>query len=134
MTDPSTVLADSNVIIDIVRQDPRWAGWSLDELSRHEDACVNPIIYAELCYQDTSVEEVDQLLGDLSLRFVQLPRASLYLASQAFREYRRRGGTRNAPLPDFFIGAHAAVLGIPILTRDVKRYRAYFASVELISP
>lgn len=127
-------MVDSNIIFDIVNEDARWAEWSVEALSQCQQAMVNPIIYAELCYQETSCDEVDVLLGALDLSFRELPREALYLASQAFRIYRSRGGGKSAPLPDFFIGAHAAALGIPILTRDVARYRTYFLSVPLICP
>lgn len=134
MTDSDHILVDSNIIIDIVQRDPKWLEWSLNALLDHDDARVNPIIYAEICYQKTSVEEADQILQSLELGFEELPREALYLASLAYRQYRKLGGTKTAPLPDFFIGAHAAALGIPILTRDVNRYRTYFPSVELICP
>ena len=128
------VLVDSNVIIDIVRREERWVEWSLDALSRFEEARVNPIIYAELCYQHTSPTEVDYLLRRLALGYQELPREALYLASQAFRNYRKSGGIKSSPLPDFFIGAHAAAMGVPLITRDVSRYQTYFPSVPLICP
>ncbi len=134
MIDPGYALVDSNVVIDIVRQDSSWAEWSLDVLSRHEGLRVNPIIYAEICYQKASAAEVDALLKALELGYDELPRQALYLASQAFRYYRQCGGNKTAPLPDFFIGAHAAALGVPIITRDVGRYQTYFPTVTLISP
>ena len=128
------VLVDSNIVIDIVQQDPKWVDWSVEALSRTGNARVNPVIYAELCYQQTSVEEVDRLLESLSIGFDELPRESLFLASQAYRVYRRSRGAKTAPLPDFFIGAHATVSGASIITRDVNRYRTYFPTVTLISP
>lgn len=85
-------------------------------------------------HQKTSADELDQLLVMLDVEFAELPREALFMASQAFRTYRQRGGSKTSPLPDFFIGAHAATLGIPILTRDVARYQSYFPSVPLISP
>ena len=134
MIESDYVLIDSNIIIDIVQRDPKWMEWSLDVLIEHEAAKVNPIIYAEICYQKTSVDEADQILESLELGFEELPREALYLASQAYRHYRNLGGTKTAPLPDFFIGAHAASKDVPIITRDVARYRTYFPSVELICP
>ena len=134
MTDPEMVLVDSNIIFDIVNQDERWAEWSIDSLSQHGQVVVNSIIYAELCYLQTSVDEVDSLLRALGLSYRELPREALFLASKAFKTYRSRGGGKSSPLPDFFIGAHAAALGIPILTRDVARYRTYFPTVPLICP
>lgn len=134
MTEPEQVLVDSNVVIDIIQNDPDWMNWSLSRLAEYPQILVNPIIYAELCYQKTSAEELDGLLETLGLDFAELPRQALFLASQAFRSYRQHGGTKTSPLPDFFIGAHAVSLGAPILTRDVTRYRTYFPTVELICP
>ena len=134
MSEAPFVLVDSNVIMDLIQRDKRWAEWSLETLSQFSQVRINPIIYAELCYQKTTAEEVDQLMEVLDLGFEELPRSALFLASRAFRAYRRRGGTKSAPLPDFFIGAHAAALGIPIITRDVVRYQTYFPMVPLICP
>lgn len=134
MTESGYVLVDSNIIIDIVQRDPKWLEWSRDVLIEHSAAKVNPIIYAEICYQKTSVEEADQILQTLELDFEDLPREALYLASQAYRLYRELGGTKTAPLPDFFIGAHAAAKNVPIITRDVSRYQTYFPTVKLICP
>ena len=134
MIEAPPVLVDSNVIIDIIQNDPNWMVWSLKHLASHERTMVNPIIYAELCYQKTSADELNQLLVALDVEFMELPREALFLASQAFRTYRQRGGVKTSPLPDFFIGAHAGTLGIPILTRDVARYQTYFPTVSLISP
>lgn len=135
MTDVSLVIVDSNVVMDITNRDPRWEAWSAEQLARFTGRIViNPVIYAELCFPLHSVEEADQLISYLGLKYQNFPRKSLFLAAQAFRLYRQRGGTKSAPLPDFFIGAHAAALGIPIITRDVTRYQSYFPHVPLISP
>ena len=134
MTDGSYALVDSNIIIDIIQRDPTWLEWSIEALAQAEASRVNPIIYSELCYQKTSAEEVDHILEVLGVDYEELPRSALYLASQAYRQYRKLGGTKNSPLPDFFIGAHAASEGVPIITRDVTRYQTYFPSVELICP
>ncbi len=134
MTDPAFVLVDSNIIIDIVRRDPVWVDWSVDTLSQFKDARINPIIYAELCYQQTSPDDVDDMLETIELGYSELPREALFLASQAFRKYRETGGTKTSPLADFFIGAHAAALGVPIITRDPTRYRNYFPMITLITP
>lgn len=134
MTDTLYELVDSNVIIDIVRRDPVWLEWSIDALTRAVEPRINPIVYAELCYQRTSFEEVDELLQVLEVGYQELPRSALYVASQAYRQYRKLGGTKNSPLPDFFIGAHAASEGVAIITRDVARYQTYFPSVTLICP
>lgn len=95
---------------------------------------INPIIYAELSCRAESPLELDTTLRGLGLDYLEIPRSALFQATQAFLLYRKRGGNKTSPLPDFFIGAHAAALGIPLLTRDVARYRTYFPSVELICP
>lgn len=135
MIETSPVLIDTNVILDVVEQDESWANWSQDQmLQYHGRLIINPLIYTELCYEAGQIDDVDSLLLALDLRFKDLPRQALFLTSQAYRLYRNRGGTKTSPLPDFFIGAHAATLGIPILTRDVARYRTYFPTVDLICP
>lgn len=130
------ILVDSNVILDIVSRDPVWEPWSSSALEQHagRGLFVNAMIYAELCAPAKDTAEVDTLLAALELEFFDLPREALFLASQAHLAYRRRGGTRISGLPDFFIGAHAQALGIPILTRDKGRYATYFPSVPLICP
>jgi predicted nucleic acid-binding protein len=95
---------------------------------------INPFIYAELSPNYESIETLDARIADLKLMLLELPRAALFLAGHAFRMYRRAGGGKGGVLPDFFIGAHAAVLGCAILTRDAARYRAYFPTVELLTP
>jgi len=130
-----SVLVDTNVIADVLYSDPVWSEWSKAQLALHVgQLLVNPFIYAELCYRADSPEQVDQVVAGLGLQYEDLPRSALYLASQAFRTYRGRGGIKTSPMPDFFIGAHAAARGIPVLTRDVVRYRSYFPGVTLISP
>lgn len=135
MTESSWAIVDTNVLLDVIEQDARWADWSQEQIVQHANRLmVNPLIYTELCYEAGSAEDVDAILLTLGLRYEELPRQALFLAARAFRLYRGRGGTKAAPLPDFFIGAHAAALGTPIITRDVARYRTYFPNVELISP
>lgn len=134
MTDSPSVLVDSNVIIDIISDDALWAEWSLGALGDSANPIVNPIVFAELCYQRASSDEVESLLLSLDLQYEELPKEALFLASQAYRAYRQQGGVKTAPLPDFFIGAHARVSGIPILTRDKSRYQTYFPGVALICP
>lgn len=130
------VIVDSNVIFDITTDDPVWANWSDAQITIYQPdgLLVNPIIYAELCTNARTTDEVDKLLAVLKLELQELSREALFLAAKAFLKYRRQGGTKTAPLPDFFIGAHARVLGIPILTRDAGRYASYFPGVELICP
>lgn len=135
MTEDSLVLVDTNIIFDVTECDESWADWSQAQIGQFVGRLIiNPLIYTELCYEAGNVSDVDAILVTLGLSFHELPRKALFLSSQAYRLYRKRGGTKTSPLPDFFIGAHAAALGIPILTRDVARYRAYFPSVKLICP
>lgn len=134
MTEKNSILVDSNVIIDVIRDDPQWASWSMAAMAAADTMLINPIIFAELCYQQTSAKEVEQLMKVIGLGYAEMPRESLFLASQAFRSCRSRGGTRTAPLSDFFIGAHAQVEGLTLLTWDRTRYETYFPSVALICP
>lgn len=130
-------LVDTCVLLDVLTDDPRWANWSAEALARARDdgeAAVNPIIYAEVAAGFDAIEDLDGALPTTDLTRYPLPYEAGFLASQAFLRYRRRGGTRRAPLPDFYIGAHAAVAGYRLLTRDVSRYRDYFPTVDLITP
>jgi predicted nucleic acid-binding protein len=129
------VLVDTNVITDVLYQDPVWAVWANEHLSKYDgESLINPIIYTELCYHAGSSGEIDQLIENFGFHYEELPRPALLLAAQAYRIYRQRGGVKTAPLSDFFIGAHAEVLGIPLLTRDQGRYQTYFPKVPLICP
>lgn len=130
------VLVDSNVILDMVNRDDMWLDWSRAALEQHADGglLVNAMVYSELCSSADACEEVDALLQAMGIEMADIPRRALFLASKAHLAYRRQGGTKTAPLPDFFIGAHAETLGIPILTRDQGRYRTYFPHVALICP
>lgn len=135
MNEDVDVIVDTNVLLDITGQDERWATWSIEQMERHATRLiVNPLIYTELCYEAGDSDDVDSILLSLGLRYVELPRRALFLASQAFRRYRASGGTESLPLADFFIGAHAAAQALPIMTRDVARYRTYFPQVMLICP
>lgn len=135
MHKPPLVLVDSNVVIDITSRDPHWEAWSARQLATFAGRlAINPIIYAELCFPLPTAEDADQLIAYLGLEYHEFSRESLFLAAQAYRIYRQHGGTKTAPLPDFLIGAHAAALGIPIITRDITRYQTYFPNVTLISP
>ena len=135
MTEKSLILIDTNVILDVTEQDEHWANWSQDQMGQYVDRLfINPIIYTELCYEAGNTADVDAILLTLGLRYTELPRQALFLASQAFRKYRKVGGTKTSPLPDFFIGAHAAANGVSLITRDTSRYRTYFPTVELICP
>ena len=129
------ILVDTNVVVDVLHGDPVWLDWANAQLKRFAgELWINPIIYAELCYRAKSSEEVDQVMIDMELNYEELTRPALFLAAKAYQIYRQRGGTKTAPLPDFFIGAHAEAMGIPILTRDSARYKTYFPSVRLICP
>ncbi|MES2921983.1 MAG: type II toxin-antitoxin system VapC family toxin [Verrucomicrobiota bacterium] len=129
------VLVDTNVIVDVLHGDPVWVDWANAQLTRYAgELWINPMIYAELCYSATSSAEVDQVMVDMSLNYEELTRPALFLAAKAYQVYRQRGGTKTTPLPDFFIGAHAEAMGIPILTRDPGRYKTYFPGVPLICP
>lgn len=131
------LLVDTNVLVDVLEDDPDWAGWSILRLraqAQIHELAINPVIYAELSLTFASLEELDRAVRDLALEILELPRPALFLAGKAFAKYRRAGGRKNNVLADFFIGAHAAVLGCGILTRDPRRYRSYFRTVPLITP
>ena len=131
------LLVDTNVILDVVQNDPAWAQWSqaqLDAASLRSALLINPIIYAELSIAYRRIEDLEGMLSKGGLRVEQIPREALFLAGKAFMRYREQGGAKGGVLPDFFIGAHAAVAGIPLLTRDARRYRSYFPKLELLSP
>jgi predicted nucleic acid-binding protein len=131
------VLVDSNVILDVFTQDPRWFDRSAAVLARmagDHELIVNPIVYAEVSVGFERIEELDAALPGESFRREPLPWEAAFLAGKCFVRYRRAGGSRRAPLPDFYIGAHAAVRGIPLLTRDAARYRTYFPRLALILP
>lgn len=131
------LLVDTNVLVDVLEDDPEWADWSIQQLraqSKVHPLAINPIIYAELSLTFSTVEALDETIDKLGLTVKELPRPALFLAGKAFLRYKRQGGSKSNVLPDFFIGAHAAVLGCPVLTRDAQRYRTYFPSVSLITP
>lgn len=131
------LLVDTNVILDVVENDPVWADWSqaqLDAVSLKYTLIINPVIYAELSIAYRRIEELEAMLNAAALRLDPIPREALFLAGRVFLNYRQRGGTKSGVLPDFFIGAHAAVAGIPLLTRDTARYKSYFPTIELIAP
>lgn len=130
-------LVDSNVILDVVLEDEDWVGWSSDVLARHANQgplFVNPIIYAEASVSFRRIEDLDDVLPADYYRRLPLPWDAAFLAGQCFLTYRRGGGTRRSPLPDFYIGAHAAVEGLTLLTRDAKRYRTFFPSLRIVAP
>lgn len=131
------VLVDSNVLLDLVTDDPTWGAWSADTLGRCAETAmlvIDPLIYAEVSVGFQRIEELEEVLDADFFRREALPWEAAFLAGKCFLRYRRRGGARHAPLPDFYIGAHAAVRGYRLLTRDARRYRTYFPAVELIAP
>jgi len=133
----AATLVDSNVLIDVIARDPRWEEWSSEAMIEAlEDGAlfVNPIVYAEVSVGFPTAEECEWALNSQGIEQMPLPWPAAFLAGKAFASYRRHGGSRRSPLPDFFIGAHAAVAGLRLLTRDPKRYRTYFPTVELIAP
>lgn len=131
------LLVDTNVLVDVLADDPDWADWSVRQLQAQvqvHDLLINPVIYAELSLSFHSVDALDNAVQGMGLTLQELPRAALFLAGKAFIKYRRSGAAKGNVLPDFFIGAHAAVLGCAILTRDPRRYASYFPRVALIVP
>lgn len=131
------ILVDTNVIVDVLNADSEWAARSLDvldDLATQDDLTINEIVYAELSAGYSDANELESALGTLKLPLTRMPREALFLAGQAFRRYRRATGTKLNVLPDFFIGAHAAVENANVLTRDPKRIQSYFPTVTLLSP
>ena len=131
------ILIDTNVLLDVVTDDPIWAEWSqaqLDLAALRDRLAINPVVYAEFSSRFHRIEDVDELLAAVEIDVAEMPRSALFLAAQVFTAYRRRGGPRTSVLPDFFIGAQAAVIGANLITRDARRYRTYFPTVELVAP
>jgi predicted nucleic acid-binding protein len=129
------VLVDTNVILDVTDSDAVWKEWSSEQMGRFAlQLVINPLIYTELCHHAGALDEVEETVRNLGLTYQELPKESLFLAAQAYKTYRQRGGTKTAPLADFFIGAHAEAAGFTILTRDTTRYETYFPNVPLICP
>jgi predicted nucleic acid-binding protein len=131
------VLVDTNVLIDVVQDDPDWSDWSIGQLralAAVHELVINPIVYAELSLSFSTLEALDAIVRRLALSRREVPDAALFVAGKAFVRYRRHGGARSQVLPDFFIGAHAAVEGWPLLTRDAARFRSYFPTLEVIAP
>jgi predicted nucleic acid-binding protein len=130
-------LVDSNVLLDVITDGEIWADWAQEQLEHAASAgplVINDVIYSEVSTRYATVEGVDAMLRDLDIDLATIPRAALFLAGKAYLRYRSAGGVRTGVLADFFIGAHAAVEQLPLLTRDAKRYRTYFPTVELITP
>lgn len=131
------MFVDANVLIDALEDEPIWSDWSIAQLKEQafqHQLCVNSIIYAEVSLIYPTPEELDDALNTLGITVLEIPRQAAFFAGKAFAQYRRNGGTKANVLSDFFIGAHAQVMGVPILTRDVRRYRTYFPDVPLVAP
>lgn len=133
----ANVLVDSNVLLDILTEDPIWYEWSasaIEEFAESSVLMINPIIYAEVSVRFERIEELEEALPTDMFRREPLPWEAGFLAGKSFLKYRRSGGVRRSPLPDFYIGAHAAIRGAALLTRDPSRYRAHFPALQLLSP
>ncbi|OHC67992.1 MAG: DNA-binding protein [Rhodocyclales bacterium RIFCSPLOWO2_02_FULL_63_24] len=131
------LLVDTNVLVDVLENDPEWVDWSIAQLraqAKIHRLAINPVIYSELSLTFSTVEALDRTIDGLGLALIEIPRPALFLAGKAFVRYRRQGGSKSNVLSDFFIGAHAAVSGYPLLTRDTRRYSTYFSNVALLAP
>ena len=129
------VLVDSNVVLDILTNDSQWSAWSsqaLEDAAERGPIVINPVIYTELSIRFERIEELDEAMAEFL--YLDIPKAACFLAGKCFLKYRRGGGTKTSPLPDFFIGAHAMITGLSLLTRDPKRYRTNFPKLAVIAP
>ena len=129
------VLVDSCVLLDVIKQDPAWAAWSekaIEKAAEHHELVINPFIYAEVSMHFARIEDLDESLS--LYEHAPLPYEAGFLAGKAFLLYRQRGGRKRAPLPDFYIGAHAAIEGMTLLTRDAARFRTYFPKLHVVAP
>ncbi|HYG74193.1 MAG TPA: type II toxin-antitoxin system VapC family toxin [Planctomycetota bacterium] len=132
-----SVLVDANVILDLLTEDERWSEWSsnvVEELAETHALAINPIVYAEISIRFSSIEDLESALSNANFERLQIPWEAAFLAAKCHLQYRKRGGKRVATLPDFFVGAHALVAGLPLLTRDSTRYKTYFPKLQLIAP
>ena len=131
------ILVDTNVLLDVLQDDPRWSEWSqaqLEAASLIDTLAINAVIYMELSIAWKKIEELEEVISEASLTVEPIPREALFLAGKVFLDYRRRQGPRHTLLPDFYIGAHAAVQNYALLTRDTGRYRSYYPTVRMVSP
>jgi hypothetical protein len=134
---PRPVMVDSNVLIDVIENDPRWAEWSIAQLEAamlDGGLLINPIIYAEIAAGFDDIESLEAAIAPFGLIREPLPWEAAFMTSQAYQRYRKRGGTKRSPMPDFYIGAHASLGGYRLLTRDPLRYREYFSRLDVIAP
>jgi len=131
------LLVDSNIILDIFLNDPKWAAWSESSLAKysvHTMLYINSIVYSEVSIAFKRIEKLESVLKKGGFQMLEIPKEALFLAGKAFLKYRKEKGAKRSPLPDFYIGAQAAIFDLDLITRDVSRYRTYFPSVRLISP
>jgi predicted nucleic acid-binding protein len=131
------LLVDTNVLVDVLQNDPQWAEWSISQMRAQSSLhalVINPIIYAETSLSFSTLEALDDVVGTLALELREIPRAALFLAAKAYAQYRRRGGNKLQVPPDLFIGAHAAVEGWSLLTRDASRFKTYFPTLDVLAP
>ncbi len=131
------VLVDSNVVLDVFLNDPKWADWSeskLDEYDQLGVLYINSIVYSEISIGFDRIEDLESAIVRAGFQMLEIPKEALFLAGKAYLKYKKRKGTKRTPLPDFFIGAQAAVQNLDLITRDVSRYQSYFPTVKLISP
>jgi len=131
------ILVDSNIVLDVFLNDPKWADWSeskLDEYDQLGILYINPIVYSEISIGFKRIENLESAIAKAGLQMLEIPKEALFLAGKAYLKYKKRKGTKRTPLPDFFIGAQAAVQKLDLITRDVSRYQSYFPTVKLITP
>ena len=131
------ILVDSNIILDVFLDDPNWAEWSESKLVKFSSITklfINPVVYSEVSIGFKRIEELEYALNKTGLQMLEIPKEALFLAGKAFLTYRKNKGTKRSPLPDFYIGAQAAILKMDLITRDPSRYRTYFPTVQLITP
>jgi len=131
------VLVDSNIVLDVFLNDPKWADWSeskLDEYDQLGILYINSIVYSEISIGFDRIEGLESAIARAGFQMLEIPKEALFLAGKAYLKYKKRKGTKRTPLPDFFIGAQAAVQNLDLITRDVFRYQSYFPTVKLISP
>jgi predicted nucleic acid-binding protein len=131
------LLVDTYVLVDVLQNDPQWADWSIAQLraqAKLHALVINPVIYAEMSLSFSTLEALDDVVLTMALELREIPRPALFLATRAYAQYRRRGGSKGQVLPDFFIGAHAAVEDWPLLTRDASRFKSYFPALDVIAP
>jgi len=130
-------LVDSNIVMDVFLNDPKWADWSESKLSEYDQLgilYINPVVYSEISIGFERIEDLESAIAKAGLQMLEIPKEALFLAGKTFLKYKKRKGIKRTPLPDFYIGAQAAVLNLDLITRDVSRYQSYFPTVEIIHP